>query len=161
MKKLFLIAVIATALFTTSNLNAQFKAGGGLAYGTGINSIGISVDAGYSFTENWEGKADFTYFFKNNLVKYSALDFDANYVFDSGLYPIAGINFTIIGYDFPKYESEYATFGGVSTSSTSFGFNLGLGYNLSLGEALVLSPEIRYTVGVNYLRAAVKLMYLF
>jgi len=163
MKKLYFIAIVALALFTTSNINAQYKVGGGLVYGSDINNIGISVNAGYNFTENWVGEADFTYFFKNNMVKFSALDFDANYILDMGLYPIAGINLTFVGIDIPEMDlGEYGSFGGTSASSTEFGINIGVGYNVSISDVLVLSPEMRYTLGgANYFRAGVKLMYIF
>jgi hypothetical protein len=162
MKKLYFIAIVAVAVFTSSSVNAQFKVGGGLAYGTDINNIGISVNTGYNFTENWAAAADFTYFFKNDMVTYSALDFDANYVFDIGIYPLAGINLTFVGVDIPEMDlGDYGTFGG-SASSTEFGFNIGAGYNIDLGETLVLSPEMRYTIGgAGYFRMGIKLMYLF
>jgi opacity protein-like surface antigen len=163
MKKIRFFTVVVIALFVTNNLDAQFKVGGGIAYGTDINNIGISVNTGYNFTENWAAEVDFTYFFKKDYVTFSSLDFDANYIFDFGLYPIAGFNLTFIGVDIPETDlGDWGTFSGASASSTEFGFNLGAGYNFHLGEAMILSPEMRYTLGgANYFRMGLKLMYQF
>ncbi|NPA35990.1 MAG: outer membrane beta-barrel protein [Chlorobi bacterium] len=163
MKKLIFLALFSIALLTTENSNAQFKAGAGLAYGTDVSNIGFTLNAGYNFTENWAGEVDFSHFFRKDYVAFSALDFDANYVFDFGFYPIAGINMTFVNVDVPELDlGDWGSISGVSASTTEIGLNIGAGYNFYLNDALVLSPEMRYTLGgADYFRIGVKLMYVF
>ncbi len=163
MKRIKFLVLIAFVSLISGNTYAQFKIGGGLAYGTDINNIGITLNTGYNFTDNWAAEADFTYFFKKDYVTFSALDFDANYIFDFGLYPIAGMNITFIGVNIPETDlGDWGTISSISASTTEFGFNIGAGYNFHLGNSLLLSPEMRYTIGgENYFRMGIKLMYQF
>ncbi len=163
MKRSMFIALVAFLLFTSSNVNAQFKVGGGLAYANEINNVGISINTGYDFSENWAAEVDFTYFFKHNMLTFSSFDFDGNYFFNFGLYPLLGLNINIIGVHIPDlYIDGVGNIGAITASTTEFGFNMGLGYRFNLGESLSFSPEMRYTVGgFNYFRAGLKLMYQF
>lgn len=157
--KSFVMTIIAVVLLSLTSM-AQFKVGGGLWYGSDINTVGISIDGKYEFTEEWSGSGRYTYFFDSD-INWSSLDFDANYFFytieDVGsFYGIAGIDFLFFSYDFEAF--------GISgdVSDTFVGFNLGAGFEYELTDQLDLYPEMRYTFGDgNYFRIGASLLYSF
>lgn len=140
--KLFFLAVV---LFSFAGLKsqAQFKLGGGLAYATELNGIGISANGVYGFTDKWEGAATFTYYFKKDLLTWWSLDAAAHYVFmsddKSALYALGGLE--ILGAKFDNPFSEYL--GGGSTSDTNFGIILGAGGRLNFTDKLAGFGELK------------------
>ncbi len=163
MKKLLFTAIITilmTGMF--NNAKAQFSVGPGLGFATDISSLGISANVGYEINEKWAASGAFTYFLEKEYVKWSALDFNANYNLTEienigALYGIGGINVTMVKIDIPGLNE---LFGSGSTSSSNFGLNLGAGLNIDLSDKMTLAPELAYTISNGgYLRAGVKLMF--
>jgi opacity protein-like surface antigen len=163
MRKLLFTAFVAILLTGAYNqAQAQFKIGPGVGFATDISSLSISANASYDINEKWAASGAFTYFLEKDNVKWSALDFNANYNITEienvgALYGIGGINITMVKVDIPGLDD---LLGSSSTSSSDFGINLGAGLNLELSDKITLAPELCYTiVNGGYLRAGVKLMF--
>ena len=161
MKKLFVVIIAVLVLGTLEEAKAQFSVGAGLGYATDISSLGISANVGYKINDDWAAAGAFTYFLESDYVKWSALDFNANYNLPElknvgALYGIAGLNVTMI--TMPEINVGGISVGGGSSSNV--GFNVGAGLNVGLSEKMVLAPELTYTLSSGgYLRAGVKLMF--
>jgi len=56
-----LLTTLALTLLL-GNAFAQVSAGGGLAYGTDLNDLGIQVHGGYQINEEWRGFTSFIYY---------------------------------------------------------------------------------------------------
>lgn len=158
------VAIIAFIAFTPNQTKAQQMAvGGGVFYASSVNSIGISLNGEYQFTDEWSAAPSFTYFLKkDDYWTRMTLDLDANYKFKEiegvgGLYGIGGIAFT-----FDSFKWSDSTWGGydANTTSTTLGLNLGIGLNVPLAEKMTIAPELRYTImSGGYLRIGAKFMY--
>lgn len=168
MKHFITVIILLVVVFSFSEAKAQISVGGGIVYGTDINNIGFSINGKYEINEDWSAAPSFTYFLKKNYVKWSALDFDANYqIIDiekvGGLYALGGLNLTFWGIDtkrsgLDKFADYYG--GSIDTNTTDIGLNLGVGLNYTLTEKLAIAPEMKYTLGgVNYFRIGVKVLF--
>lgn len=164
MKKITLIILIALSAGMFQQATAQISAGAGLVYATNIGSLGINLNAAYQIDDDWAATGAFTYFLESDYVKWSALDFNANYnitEFDNIglLYGLGGINMTFVKIDIPGYNEWM---GDVSTTSAFVGLNLGVGLKIELSEQLYIAPEIAFTIiNGSYLRFGAKCMYNF
>ena len=155
-------AIIIFIAFTPDQVKAQqMKVGGGLVYASSVNSIGISLNGEYQFTDEWSASPAFTYFLKkDDYWTRMTLDLDANYKFKEiegvgGLYGIGGLAFT-----FDSFSWGDSTLDGYNNTSTSLGLNLGIGLNFALAEKMTIAPELRYTImSGGYLRIGAKFMY--
>ncbi len=166
MKNLIKSLILAVVLFAAAQLQAQVSAGAGVVFGSDINNIGFSLNGKYSFNESWAAAPAFTFFLKKDYVSWSVLDLDVNYQLTAienlgGLYAIGGLNMTFWKVDFGDEFNDFFG-GGANATGSDIGVNLGLGLDVPLTEQLVLTPEVRYTLGgANFFRAGVKLMYAF
>ena len=149
MKKILSIStlIIALAFFAKTDAFAQegqFKVGGGLAFGTEVEAIGIQAGATYGFTDEISAGADFIIFFPENIDWF---EFNANghYKFvaedDMSVYALAGLNYTSLSVDVPNFGG----FGGGSVSSSEIGLNLGGGAEFNVDFALIYA-ELKYVV---------------
>ena len=159
MKKLF-VAIIAILLVGTfQESKAQFSVGAGLGYATDISSLGISANVGYEINDEWAASGSYTHFLEKDHIKWSAIDFNANYSLSEienlgFLYGIGGVNITTIKIDYLDGIL------GSSASSSDFGLNLGAGLRVDLSEKMILAPEMTYTISSGgYLRIGAKLMF--
>ena len=149
-----------------STATAQIQLGGGLAYGTEIENIGIQVGGTYAINDEIRAAADIVYYFTGEDVPgvdFNWLEINANghYMFvdeeDLDFYALGGINFTRLSYDFPNNE-----FFDLDDSQTEVGLNVGAGleyavnfgnlyaevkYVLSDADQLVLSGGVRILIG--------------
>ncbi len=159
--KAFIVLTVVFA-FSTTESKAQMSAGGGLWYGTNINSIGISINGKYQFNEEWSADPAFTYFIPKNGLTWMALDLDANYKFMEfdgvgALYGIGGLGITFAHFDWGEYASILGT---GSTTSTYGGLNLGAGLEIPLGESMAVSPEMKITIGnATFFRIGARFMF--
>ncbi|WP_321372684.1 hypothetical protein [uncultured Draconibacterium sp.] len=169
MKTLLRTLVIVSLFFVVTKSQAQISVGGGLWYGSDINTIGISANGKYSFNEKWSAAPAFTYFFEKDYVKWSALDFDANYNITElenvgTLYGIGGLSVTFWKVDFDGGTIDMGEFGSydldVDASGSDVGVNLGIGLNVAASEKLAIAPEIKYTISDGgYLRLGAKILF--
>lgn len=173
MKKLLTVGllVIGLTFLANTNLYAQGEAGdisigGGLGYGTEIESLGIQAGGVYVINEQFRGAVDLIYYFPNDSFGYDITWFEINanghYLFvteeDLIAYALGGLNFATLNYDYP--DNQF--FGGGSVSETEIGLNVGAGleynldfaklyaelkYALSSADQLVISAGLRF--GIN------------
>lgn len=162
MKKLFVIIVAILLVGSFQETKAQFTVGAGLGYASDISSLGISANVGYEIDETWAATGSYTHFLKKDYVKWSAIDFNANYNISEieslgNLYAIGGINITTVKLDIPGLSE---VFGGSSASESNFGLNIGAGLKVDLSEKMILAPEMTYSISSgSYLRIGAKLMF--
>lgn len=170
MKKLLAIIFATALIFGTSSITntasaqtegsvqeGDFKAGIGLAFGTGIggfggfdNDLGIRADGYYAFTPEIRAGGDFTFYFPDSQSESFGnetwetkltvweLNLNGHYIFldEDGLivYALGGINITGISIS-QSGSTQFGDFGG-DTSDSEFGLNLGGGleYNLDFAD---------------------------
>ena len=161
MKKLFIVIIAILLVASFQETKAQFTVGAGLGYATDISSLGISANVSYEIDDTWSATGSYTHFLEKDYIKWSAIDFNANYSLSEienigSLYGIGGINITTIKWDAPGFIEAF----GGSSSSSNFGVNLGAGLKVDLSEKMILAPEMTYTIGnTGYLRIGAKLMF--
>lgn len=148
MKSKLLLLVIVLISFAGLKSQAQFKLGGGLAYATELNGIGLSANGVYSFTDKWEGAATFTYYFKKDYVSWWSLDATAHYVFvssdKSAFYALGGLEILGTKVDIPEIDlGGWGSYGGGSASSTDFGIVLGAGGRLNFSDKMAGFGELK------------------
>jgi len=162
MKKLFIVIIAILFVGSFQETKAQFTVGAGLGYATDISSLGISANVGYEIDETWEATGSYTHFLEKDYVKWSAVDFNANYNISEienlgKFYAIGGLNITTVKIDIPGL-SEFL--GSSSTSESNFGVNIGAGLKVDLSEKMILAPEMTYSISSgSYLRIGAKLMF--
>lgn len=170
MKKLFVAFIAILLVGTIQETKAQFSVGAGLGYASDISSIGISANVGYEIDETWQATGSYTHFLEKDDIKWSAIDFNANYNLNKienfgELYAIGGINITTIKWDYPEIDFGNDIPGmnfssGGSDSDSNFGVNIGAGVKIDLSEKMFLAPEMTYTISDgSYLRIGAKLMF--
>lgn len=144
MKKLFGISSLILGILFVLNTNAmaqnEFSAGGGLAYGTEVEAIGIQGGATYSFTEEFRGAADIIIFFPDNYDWWE-LNLNGHYKFlaEEGIsvYALAGINYATLSVDFGQLGSA---------SDSEVGLNIGGGAEFGVDFAK-LYTELKFVLG--------------
>lgn len=145
MKKLLTYGclILGIIFFSNSNALAQaetFKAGGGLAFGSEVEAIGIQAGAVYGFTDEINGAADFIIFFPDGFDWWELnLNGQYNFMADDGvrLYGLAGLNYATISVDFGEFGSS---------SNSEVGLNIGGGAEYGLDFAN-LYGELKYVLG--------------
>jgi opacity protein-like surface antigen len=152
MKKLTLLAIVTIAF--TFNSFAQISAGGGISYGTEIETIGFNLRGQYSITESIDVVGGFTFFIPNKtsqsipffgtIETKSTLwtfDIDGHYNFSIndkfGFYPLGGLNISGASVDID----------GTKASDTEVGLNIGAGATYNINDKLAAFTEIKYTIG--------------
>ncbi len=172
MKKLLTVGILVTGLILLSNTNlyAQGEAGdisvgGGLGYGTEIESIGIQAGGVYVINEEFRGAVDLIYYFPNEIgpgYDYTWFEINANahYLFvtedDLIAYALGGLNIATLSIDYPNNQ-----FFDGSVSESEIGLNIGAGleydvdfakfyaelkYALSSADQLVISAGLRFPI---------------
>lgn len=151
-----LLATVFFVLLALASMpaHAQHKVGAGVAFGTGIEEVGITANfyTPLQSLQNFRIGGDIIYYFteSNSLIKHTALEFNVNgnYIFyqeqQLTAYALAGLS---LGYSKVKWKGEtFPGMGQVSGSDTEFGLNLGAGLEYGLG-AVDLFGELKFTVG--------------
>ena len=168
MKTLLKSVFVLIFFLVVAHSHAQISVGGGLWYGSDINSVGISANGKYVFSEKWSAAPSFTYFLEKDYVKWSSLDLDANYNFTEienlgTLYGIGGIGLTFWKVDFGDTfdMGEFGSFGiDLKSSGSDVGINLGVGLNIMANEKFAIAPELKYTISDGgYFRIGAKILF--
>lgn len=152
MKTIKLITCLALLLFLAKTAEAQTTLGGGIAYGTEIESIGIHADGQYFFKDNLAAAPSIMYYLPKDIAagynfKWFEFNANANYYFnvDGGVKPygLAGLNFAFV--TVPSFNflngSELS-----GRTATKVGLNLGVGADFEVGNITPFG-EIKYNLG--------------
>lgn len=139
------IAIVAISFLSCSILYAQdFRAGGGLGYGTVAKNIGLNFRGDVKFDNQWSVTPHFNWFFNktNGSVtkRWNALNIDGHYFFSVEkfwtVYPIVGINFATV--------SEKVN--DITYSNFDIGINLGIGSEYNFDRRFSAFGEIKYVI---------------
>ncbi len=143
MKRTIKLALLLFGLIFAYNTSAQaqdIKAGGGLAYGSEVEAIGVQVSGVYDITEEVSGAADFIIFFPDGY-DFWELNLNAHYGFyaedNVRVYGLAGLNYATTKVDLIPSGSR---------SNSELGLNLGGGAEFGLDFANLYS-ELKYVLG--------------
>lgn len=142
MKRTIKIALVLFGIifaYSTSTQAQDIKAGGGLAYGSEVEAIGIQVGGVYNITEEVSGAADLIIFFPDNYDWWT-LNINGHYEFhdenNMRVYGLAGLNYATW-----EFDSGQGSF-----SNSELGLNLGGGAEMGLDFANIYG-ELKYILG--------------
>ena len=126
-------------------LKAQdYSIGGGLGYGSQINTIGLNFRGDVKFHKQWSITPHFNYFFSRTKAditnKWNALNLDGHYFFeiDKGwiLYPLFGINIANVS----------SKVNDITFTNSNVGINLGFGSEHNFDRRFSGFGEIKYVI---------------
>lgn len=174
-KILLMMAVVLATGLTASAQDSKIMAGAGLDYASEIKNFGIHLNGLYLINDTWEADAGFTYYFKKDYTTWSALNFNAHYVFSAddkmSFYALAGLNMTFYkfkmenplagynmggdeygGYDGEEYYSEYDPYAEFANALTADIEDSGseVGINLGIGGRLALTEQLYLMGEIKY-----------
>lgn len=144
MKKLFaLIFASALSLGASAQINqGDVAAGVNLLYGSGIENLGFGARFQYTIIEQLRAEVEFDYFFKRKDKTWCDINLNAEYLLPLKndvfyIYPIAGLNYTIMSMKEPD---------GSKDEENHVGLNLGAGLEYCLNNKLSATLEYRHTI---------------
>lgn len=147
MKRITQIGCVIIGLFFIANspgfaqvadeTEQNIDLGIGLAYGTEIESLGITADAYYILNQNMRVGGGLTYFFPEETpsanINWFAIDLNGQYLFyaeeNMNVYALAGLNIIIQSINFEDFVGQD------DLSETYVGLNLGAGIEYGLNFA--------------------------
>jgi outer membrane immunogenic protein len=151
--------LLGAVALLTDEAAAQPRLGGGFAYGTEIEELGLQLNGYYGLDQVLPGLrvgADFIYYFTPDPVSLWTLDLNGQYRFIEpgqpfGAYAIAGLEIA---------RASFEAFG-VEGSNTEVGLDLGIGGEYAVVPNVELFGEFKYviiegdqavlTIGARYL----------
>lgn len=146
MKK-HIITLSVTLIFALAafDISGQAKVGGGLGFGTEVESLGLGINAEFP-TANSDIiiSPSFILFFPD-AGNFWELNGNVNYVFSRSaatVYGILGLNIARAGTD--DIDTPIGTIEG--QSNTELGLNLGVGVNFDISSNLTPFAEMKYAI---------------
>lgn len=160
MKKI--LALVCMMMLGMSFAQAQVHqgetaVGANLVYGSEIESMGIGARFQYGVLDQVRAEVGLNYFFEKNHLSWWDVNINAHYLLGLWneqlyVYPLAGINYTMV-----DYKGELNEKG----EENHIGLNLGAGIEYELNEHFGVNLEYRHTIirkvdqgvfglGVNY-----------
>jgi len=147
---IILLVLIIGFIVSPSTANAQNSVGGGLAFGTGIESAGIGINAEFRVADKISVAPSFIYFFPRTVIagiqtKQFEVNINGNYYLRSDdkidFYALAGLNITRISIPiiFPGLIES-------TISSTEVGLNVGAGANFKVSSKVTPFAEMKYAI---------------
>lgn len=148
----FLLPAVLVGLFALMPLQAQaqLQLGGGLAFGTEIEKLGLQISGNLPVAQEGKIRAapDLIFYIKDDFgggsVRWWEVNLNGNYLFMDNeaytLYALGGINIANVNFD---YDIEVPDIFGVDGSQTELGLNVGGGieYGMDFGN---LYGEAKY-----------------
>jgi len=146
-KKIRLLVITTFLLLSTSVIRAQINAGGALAYGTEIETLGFNLRGGYLIGEKFNLSAGFNYFlpkvedFTVGSYKATMWEFNLNGSYwlhltdDLFVYPLVGLNITSFTYE-NVYDDGLGNLISEGESDVRPGLNAGGGIGYKMGKAV-------------------------
>ena len=155
MKKI--LALVCTVLLGITAASAQVTqgdvaAGINLNYGSGIENLGLGAKFQYTIIDHLRAEVGFNYFFKKNYESMWDANLNAHYLINVYkdklyLYPIVGLNFSSLIFDYKCFLKEYGVDPNFEHKDINrFGLNLGAGAEYRVTEKIGLSLEYRHTI---------------
>ncbi len=152
-----ILTLLIITAFSLQTIKAQTTLGGGLAYGTEIENIGIDVTGQYFLKDNMAIETSFTYYLPKDIglgsdfqFKWSEFNANLNYYFNANgnisPYGIGGINMTFLS----SPDITGSLFGGgeiKNTTSSEFGLNIGVGADFSISDSITPFAHLKYVLG--------------
>lgn len=155
MKKFFMIILFAsTVIFASEESNAQTTVGGGIAYGTDIESLGIHANGQFFINDRLAITPSILYYFPKEIVegfnyKWFEINGNASYYFitdeNINVYGLAGLNVAIISFPFINVTNIFGG-GDTSSSTTKVGLNIGVGADFDIGSNITPFGQLRYNI---------------
>ena len=151
-----MVSAMMLTVFSMSTKAQDIQVGGGLTYGTGIETLGVVAKGIYQFDETWVGSPSIVFFFPKDVLfvttTFFAINLDANYVFsinDEGtvVYPLAGLNIAVVRVKYDDGALGVPGIGNTSASSSDVGLNIGGGVRHPVGEKLTIFGEAKVIAG--------------
>ena len=152
----FVLLFFLTVAATFQKAQAQAAVGGGLAYGTEIESLGININGTYRLNENIALAPGLIYYFPKAYfadykLKWLEIDLNGHYYFNTTgnikPYALAGLNFSFI--TFPTYSFS-GIFGGSgdidNKTTTKVGLNLGGGVEFDIDAPIKPFGQLSYSI---------------
>lgn len=156
MKKFFVIILFASqVIFAGEESNAQTTIGGGLAYGTDIESIGIHANGQFFINDNLAISPSILYYFPKEIVegfnyKWFEINGNVNYYFikeeSVNVYGLSGLNVSIVSVPVLNFSSIFGGGDVNNSSATKIGLNLGAGADFDIGSNITPFGQLRYNI---------------
>jgi hypothetical protein len=142
-KKPFALLIIFI-LFSIVLKAQDYSIGGGLGYGSQINTIGLNFRGDVKFHKQWSITPHFNYFFSRTKAeitnKWNALNVDGHYFIeiDKGwiLYPLFGINIANVS----------SKVNDITFTNSDVGINLGFGSEYNFDRRFSGFGEAKYVI---------------
>ena len=120
----------------------ETAAGVNLVYGSRIESMGIGARFQYGVLDQLRAEVGFNYFFEHNHISCWDVNINAHYLVGLSnnqlyIYPLAGINYTMVDYKGDLNEKG---------EENHVGLNLGAGLEYELNEHWGVNLEYRHTI---------------
>lgn len=137
-----------TAFLGSQKAISQITAGAGIAYGTDVNTVGITINGQYFVNAKLAISPDFIYYFPRSMgsgfnFNWYEINANGNYYFsDQGtakIYGLAGLNLSIVS--IPSIG-----FAGVGSSASNMGLNLGGGADFDINSNITPFAQLKYTI---------------
>ncbi|MDZ4698198.1 MAG: hypothetical protein SH809_00715 [Rhodothermales bacterium] len=168
---LLVLSMLGLLALRPMDATAQLQIGGGLAFGTEIEKLGVQISANLPVAQEGKIRAapDLIFYMKDDFgageVRWWEVNLNANYLFveaeDYTIYALGGINIANVNFDYDIEVPEVPGFG-FDASSTELGLNIGGGveYGMAFGnlygeakyilsdfDQLVISAGVRIPIG--------------
>jgi len=133
-------ALCAIVFLFNQNAHAQKRIGGGLAWGSEVEELGIAVNGEVFILDKLAIAPQFIFFFTEENLTWWEIDGDVHFFpipGNSEFYALGGINIT-------RVEVDLGNFGEVG--DTEAGLNLGAGYNFKITGPVVPFAEVKFIV---------------
>ncbi len=161
--KLFLAIFFLAITFFIQNTNAQTTVGGGIAYGTEIENMGIDLTGQYFVKDNIAIEGSFTYYLPKDFgdgssalgddykIKWYEINANANYYFKmpgkTKAYALAGLNMSFLSVPTFDFGSIFGGGSGVKNETNSeIGLNIGAGADFDLGKNFTPFAQLKYVI---------------
>ena len=163
------VALVMVGFSAYAQEAGEMAAGGniGISAGNGVTNFGIGAKFQYNVTKQIRGEGSFTYYLGD--FNYWDLSVNAHYLIGIpsvpklNVYPLAGLSLNGFGGGgnsgggwhtyIDSYGHEITVFddddSDVSSSSTTFGLNLGGGAEYKLTDRISVGGELKYRIGFD------------
>ncbi|MGF1637337.1 MAG: outer membrane beta-barrel protein [Cyclobacteriaceae bacterium] len=153
-KKFLLLTLMAWIGLSVQLANAQIGLGGGFAYGTEVEKLGLDLRADFKLGDKWALAPNFNFFFpretRDHIHRWAGFNFDAHYLFNVEnsfyFYPLFGLNITSYSTERKSDDRRW--------KNSEIGVNIGMGSEFKIAGQLDGFVEFKY-VAIKYVDQAV------